>query len=187
MDPVIMPRKRVKNLLGFLVLLAALGIVIVHLAWGLPAASMADANEANSDLPRREADSPAISFIDSPSPTCYRPAPGTGACYIQWQYLSVTAAASSYIISMTVSIDDDLRAYHGGFFQTSMIIPAQMTAPGYRVTCGLPGSGGLPDWGNIYSYQIRARDTAGLSAANSGSVRCPADTVTIYLPIVMRP
>jgi hypothetical protein len=59
-----------------------------------------------------------------------------------------------------------------------------MTAPGYRVTCGLPGSGGLPDWGTIYPYQIRARDTAGLPAANSGSVRCPADTVTVYLPLV---
>jgi hypothetical protein len=187
MDPIIMPHKRVKNLLGFLALLASLGIVIVHFAWGLPAASMVDANEANSDQPRREADSPAVSFIDSPSPTCYRPALGTGACYIQWEYLSVTAAAGANIISMTVSIDNELRAYHGGFFQTSMIIPAQMTASGYRVTCGLPGSGGLPDWGQNYSYQIRARDTAGLSAANSGSVRCPADTVTLYLPLVVRP
>jgi hypothetical protein len=187
MNPVNVPRKRAKNMLGFLALLAALSFVVLHLAWGLPGASMVDANEVNSDLPRREADSPAISFIDSPSPTCSRPAPGTGACYIQWQHLSVTAAAGSNIISMTVSIDNDMRAYHGGFFQTSMTIPAQMTAPGYRVTCGLPGSGGLSDWGNIYSYQIRARDTAGLSAANFGSVRCPADTVTVYLPLVMRP
>jgi hypothetical protein len=91
---------------------------------------MADANEANSGLPQREADAPAISFIDSPSPTCYLPAPGTGACYIQWEYLSVTAAAGANIISMTVSIDNELRAYHGGFFQTSMIHSGPDDRPG---------------------------------------------------------
>jgi len=182
-----MLHKRVKHLLGFLVLLTTLGIAVTYLVWGLPAVSMADAHLENAGLPQREVDAPAISFIDSPSPTCYLPAPGTGACYIQWEYLSVTAAAGSNIISMTVSIDNELRAYHGGFFQTSMFIPAQMTTPGYRVSCGRPGSGGLSDWGNIYPYQIRARDTAGLSAANSGSVRCPADTVTLYLPLVVRP
>jgi hypothetical protein len=182
-----MLRKRVKHLPGFLVLLTTLGIAASYLVCQLPAASLADASPANSGLPQREDDAPAISIIDSPSPTCYLPAPGTGACYIQWEYLSVTAAASSNIISMTVSIDNELRAYHGGFFQTSMSIPAQMTAPGYRVTCGLPGSGGLPGWGTIYPYQIRARDTAGLPAANSGSVRCPADTVTVFLPLVGKP
>ncbi len=182
-----MPRKRVKHLLGFLALLTTLGIAVTYLAWGLPAASMANASRANSGMPQREVDAPAISFIDSPSPTCYLPAPGTGACYIQWEYLSVTTAASSYIISMTVAIDGNLRAYHTGFFQTAMTIPAGMTTPGYKVTCGQPGSGGVPDWGKIYTYQIRARDTAGLSAINYGSVRCPADTVTLYLPIVRRP
>lgn len=181
-----MPRKRWKHLLSFLVPLAALGIVVLHLHWGLQAAPMADAKETNAVLPRGDVDSPAVSSIDSPSPTCYLPEPGTGACYIQWEYLSVTAAPSSYVISMTVSIDDDLRAYHAGFFQTTMIIPAQMTAPGYRVVCGLPGSGGLPGWGKTYDYEIRARDTAGLSAANPGSVLCPADTVKVYLPIVVR-
>lgn len=182
-----MLHKRVKHLLGFLVLLTTLGIAVTYLAWGLPAASMADASQSNSGLPQREVDAPTISFIDSPSPTCYLPAPGTGACYIQWEYLSVTTAASSYIISMTVAIDGNLRAYHTGFFQTAMTIPGEMTAPGYRVTCGPPGSGGIPGWGNIYAYQIRARDSAGLQAANSGSVRCPADTVMAYLPFVRRP
>ena len=181
-----MPRERVSELLGSLVLSAVLGMAVFHLAWGLQAAPMADAKDTNAVWPPEEVDSPAISSIDSPSPTCYLPVPGTGACYIRWGQLSVTTAGSSYIISMTVSIDNDLRAYHSGFFQTTMTIPAQMTAPGYRVVCGLPGSGGLPGWGKAYSYAIRARDTAGLSAASFGSVRCPADTVKVYLPIVRR-
>lgn len=176
--------KKVKGILGFLGLLAALGLIAIPLTPELQTAPLVNATQENTDMPRREVDSPAISFIDSPSPTCYLPAPGTGACYMQWEYLSVTAAAGSNIISMTVSIDNNIRAYHAGFFQSAMTIPAQMTAPGYRVTCGLPGSGGIPGWGHTYPYQIRARDTAGLSATNFGTVRCPADTVTIYLPVV---
>lgn len=182
-----MPRKRMTYLPGFLVLLAVLGIAVIGLAWGLQAAPLAGARQANSGLPQREVDAPAISFIDSPSPTCYLPAPGTGACYIRWEYLSVTTAASSYILTMTVSIDGNLRAYHAGFFQNAMTIPGEMTAPGYRVTCGLPGSGGITGWGNVYAYQIRARDSAGLQTTNFGTVRCPADTVRAYLPFVRRP
>lgn len=187
MKPVTTPRKRVNYLPGLLVLSAFLGIVAtIGLAWSLQAAPPASAAQVNLGLPHREADAPAISFIESPSPTCYLPEPGTGACYIQWEYLSVTAG-SAYILTMTVSIDGNLRAYHAGFFQNAMTIPGEMTAPGYRVTCGLPGSGGIPGWGNIYAYQIRARDSAGLQATNSGSVRCPADTVMGYLPFIRRP
>ena len=141
-------------------------------------------------MPHREisgdSKSPAISFIDSPSATCSRPVAGTGACYIQWDYLYVTAASSSYIISMTVAIDDHIRAYHAGFFQTSMYIPSGMTAPGYKVTCGTPGSGGTANWGHTYSYVIRARETAGLGSANYGSVACPADTVRVFLPFIKK-
>lgn len=135
----------------------------------------------------RTVDSPAISFIDNPDATCYRPTAGTGACYITWNYLNVTASSGQYIISMTVAIEDDLRAYHAGFFQTSMYIPGAMTGPGYKVTCGMPGSGGIESLGNSYSYTIRARETGGLTAANYGTVICPADVITVYLPLTRRP
>jgi hypothetical protein len=135
----------------------------------------------------RTVDSPAISFIDSPAPTCYRPAAGTGTCYITWSYLNVTASSGQYIISTTVSINDDLRAYYAGFFQTSMYIPGDMTAPGFKMTCGMPGSGGIADLGNSYNYVIRSRETGGLAAANYGSVFCPADVITVYLPLTRRP
>jgi len=134
----------------------------------------------------RTVDSPAISFIDSPSPTCYRPAAGTGTCYITWNYLNVTASSGQYIISATVSIDNNLRAYFAGFFQNSMYIPGDMTAPGFKMTCGMPGSGLYANMGKSYSYTIRARETGGLSAANYGSVTCPADVVTVYLPLTRK-
>ena len=190
--------KRIGVVLGFLLLTAVLGIIITQetvrsLAPPLPTATLPTQLQAtpfSPELPHREisegGQSPTISFIDSPSASCSRPVPGTGACYIQWNYLYVTAASSSYIISMTVTIDNHIRAYHAGFFQTYMYIPADMTAPGYKVTCGTPGSGGTADWGHTYTYAIRARETTGLSSANYGSVTCPADTVKVFLPFIKK-
>jgi hypothetical protein len=126
---------------------------------------------------RFDAESPDISFIDSPTATCDKPEQHKDACYIDWGYLYVTASSSQYIISMTVSIDNRLRAYHSGFFQTYMYVPADMVSPGFRVTCGPPGSGGNPKLGSAHSYTLRARETGGLGAANYGTVYCPADVV----------
>ena len=41
---------------------------------------------------------PDISFIDSPSATCYQPDHTQNVCYIAWYYLSVDAGAN-YMIS----------------------------------------------------------------------------------------
>jgi hypothetical protein len=190
MEPTVMLRKRLSVLIGSLVLAGVLGIIFVRVSLGSQAGPSIAATPVSADLPHREVsddiESPTISFIDSPSATCYRPIVATGACYIQWNYLNVTAASGSYVVSMTVTIDDHLRAYHSGFFQTSMYIPADMTAPGYKVTCGVPGSGGTDEWGNTYSYVIRARDTDGLKAANYGFVTCPADVVTNFAPFLRK-
>ncbi len=113
---------------------------------------------------------PAISFIDSPSPTCYQPIGSADTCYITWSYLQVSAGSSNYVVSMTVSIDGRLRAYHSGFFQTSMMIPGDMYGPGFRVACGLRNAAGM---GKTYAYIIHARESSGQSAANFGSVTCP--------------
>jgi hypothetical protein len=124
-------------------------------------------------------ESPAISYINSPTPTCSRPAAGTNVCYVDWSYMSVNATPGQYMISMTVMINDRLRAYHQGFFQNAMYVPSDMMGRGFRVPCGVPGASGVPNMGNTYSYAIRAMETGGLSAANYGSVTCPADIVSI--------
>jgi hypothetical protein len=190
MEPTAMSRKRLSALIGSLVLASVIGIIFVRVSLGSQTPPSVTVTPTSAELPHREAgdgiESPTISFIDSPSATCYRPVVGTGACYIQWNYLSVSAASGSYVISMTVTIDDHLRAYHSGFFQNSIYIPGDMTAPGYKVTCGAPGSGVTEEWGNTYSYVIRARDTEGLKAANYGSVTCPADVVTNFTPFLRK-
>jgi hypothetical protein len=190
METYTMSRKRLSVWVGSLVLAGVMGIIVVRVALGSQAGQITSTPLAQINQPFREAsggiDSPAVSFIDSPSAMCSRPVAGTGTCYIGWNYLYVTAASGSYIISMTVSIDNQLRAYHSGFFQSSMYIPGDMTLPGYKVTCGIPGSGGKIGWGKSYAYTIRARDTNGLSAANYGAVTCPADVVRIYLPLLAK-
>lgn len=167
-------------LAGAVALAGALGAAVMH---------GAAPQQAAVDPPARTAGdgrTPAISFIDSPSPTCRVARPNTGACYIGWSYLYVSAAPSASIISMTVTIDSRLRGYHNGFFQSAMYIPGAMTAPGYLVTCGRPGSGGAPGQGKSYAYTIRARESTGQSAANYGTVTCPADESRTFLPHVRR-
>jgi hypothetical protein len=116
---------------------------------------------------------PDIGFIDSPTAVCYQPVPGQDTCYINWYYLSVSASPN-YIISMTVKLNAfGIAARSSGFFQTSMYIPYNMLGQGFKVACGPKGAGGNPDLGNAYSYTIRARDSAGLSSANYGTVYCP--------------
>jgi hypothetical protein len=144
-------------------------------------------SEGNDQLRREiqsDGESPDISFIDSPGATCYRSDVGT--CYLQWSYLSVSASTSQYIISMTVNIDGRMRAYHTGFFQTSMYIPGDMLMPGFKVACGWRGVSDTPGLGFSHSYVIRAAETGGLKAANYGTVTCPADVGTVFTPIVLR-
>jgi hypothetical protein len=129
-----------------------------------------------------EIEQPTISFIDSPSATCYQPDTSRNTCYVEWNYLYVTAGASQYIISMTVSLDNRLVAYHSGFFQTSMYIPSDLVGRGFKVACGPRGANGL---GNSYAYTLRARETGGLSAANYGSVTCPG-VYLVYVPLIRR-
>lgn len=127
------------------------------------------------------------SSIDSPSPTCYNPVPGSGACYILWQYIYVSASSSQYMISTTVAINHHIQAYVAGFFQNYMYLPYDMLIPGFKVTCGYPGSGVSPNLGNSYSYEIKARDTGGAVSTNNGLVSCPSDIVKVMLPLITKP
>lgn len=120
-----------------------------------------------------EPQQPNIGFIDSPSATCYQPDPGRDECYINWYYLSV-GASPNYMITMTAFLNEFGPVAHTqGFFQTSMYVPYNMLGKGFKVTCGSAGAGGNPQLGKAYAYTIRARDSAGLSSANYGTVYCP--------------
>ena len=178
------------TLLGRIILIGVLGAlalvvsVLVANAAGVIGpliAQEADGNRREIQA-AAEIDQPTISFIDSPSATCYQPDPSRNTCYIQWNYLYVTASTSQYIISMTVSLNNHIVAYHSGFFQTSMYIPSDMLGRGFKVDCGPRNASGL---GKSYAYTLRARETGGLGAANYGSVICPG-VYLAYLPLIRR-
>lgn len=160
--------------------------ILLGFSWGMIRdASAASSRPVFSDdpIPARERqsdpDAPQISFIDSPTAQCVQLERYKDTCYIQWYALQVAASSPAYVISMTVAIDDRLRANYSGFFQSSMFVPAGFHSPGFRVACGPPGASGKPNLGETYPYILRARDSNGLSAANYGSVTCPADTVPV--------
>jgi hypothetical protein len=181
-----------KIIAGLISLCALAGLAAT---WGgvVVKAEAAIAQQASATPPptrqARQGDpsAPEISFIDSPTAQCYMPEMHKDTCYIQWDYLQVSASTSQYIISMTVAIDGQMRAYHSGFFQTSMYVPTDMFRPGLRVTCGPPGSNPNPFLGKTYAYTIRARETGGFAAANYGSVTCPADVVPPAILILVGP
>lgn len=117
---------------------------------------------------------PDISFIDSPSATCYQPDPSQDACKINWYYMAVDASPN-YMIAMTVTLNaTGPVARVSGFFQTSMYVPYSMLGDGFQVACGPLGAGGNPYLGNAYAYTINARDSSNLKSANYGTVYCPA-------------
>jgi hypothetical protein len=177
------------------VLGGVLALIGLAAGWGilvtghLPTVAAAPVS-GTPEMPRQEhqetPEPSTITTLENPSPTCYRPVAGTGSCYIQWAYLNAVASSSQYVISMTVTIDGELRAYHSGFFQTSMYVAGNLYGPGFRVTCGFPSSAGEA-LGNTYGYTVRARDTSGHLAANYGTVTCPADVARVFVPAVWRP
>ena len=128
----------------------------------------------------RSPDTPLIGFIDSPSAVCYQPDPRRDSCFINWYYFSVNAGAN-YMVSLDIFLNPNLVSHTAGFFQTSMYVPYNMLGQGFRVACGPPVSipdpysaSGTMQVGNTYAYTIRAKDSVQLTAANYGSVICPA-------------
>jgi hypothetical protein len=119
-------------------------------------------------------EAPNISFIDSPTSSCYQPDASLDDCYINWYYMSVNASPN-YMVAMTATINSiGPVARYQGFFQTSMYVPYNMQDRGFKVACGSLGAGGIETMGNAYAWTINARDSSNLKSANYGTVYCPA-------------
>jgi hypothetical protein len=131
-------------------------------------------------------DAPTISFIDSPTPTCYRSEVQSTTCLVNWGHLQVSAVSPQTVVSMTVSIDDQVRANYQGYFQSTMVVSAGFHGDGLQVTCGPPGVDGVRGMGRVHNWTVRARDSEGLEAVNRGTVLCPASPYRVFLELVLR-
>jgi hypothetical protein len=116
---------------------------------------------------------PAISFIDSRTPYCYQPEPGSDTCYVNW-YSHFVDASPNYMTMFTITLGSNVVLRANGFFQTSMSLYSAQFGQGFKVSCGARGAGGDAQLGNNYSYVIQARDSTNLGSANYGSIYCPA-------------
>lgn len=135
--------------------------------------------ESEITVPAPDGNGVLISFIDSPTVTCYQPDPSEDVCYFNWHHIFVDAAPAGYIINLTITLTGEGRivGHYRGFFQPSMLIPHTMHGRGFKVPCGPLGASGNPDLGNSYGYRIEAEDSDGATSANIGSIGCPA-----YIP-----
>ena len=130
---------------------------------------------------------PSISLIESPTPNCYRPELRSNTCLINWSTISVSADPSHSVISLTVTIDGQMRANYQGFFQSSMHISSNFQGDGFEVPCGPAGVDGIANMGHQYDWLLSARDSSGSDTSSQGTVVCPAmDPATIFLPLVLR-
>lgn len=176
---------RVHRLYLFIMVTLASGL----LAWGVvsaaPVLQPVQLPATPTPLPiQADILAPDISFISSPTAACQVAQPNSGLCNITWSYL-YAYADPNYMITMTVSIDNNPRARYNGFFQTYMFVPSEMLS--FQVACGPPGASGHPDFGFLHAFTLRARDSASLTAANYGSVLCPInEPYRIFLPLVRR-
>lgn len=116
----------------------------------------------------------AIGFIASDGPSCTQPNPAVNSCLVNFQRLRVDGGAN-YMIWMTVELNDRLVGKFRGFFQNVLDV-ANPFGPGIKVPCGPIGSGtdlDLGPGGRRYNFTIRAKDSAGLTATNYGTIWCP--------------
>lgn len=117
---------------------------------------------------------PTISSFSTQTPYCYQPDPDQDVCYINFYRHYVESAPATYMRSMTVTIDSQIRAVYRGFFQNSMYVGYDMQSPGFQVTCGALNAGGDPTMGESYSYSIEVRDSSDGWSGNYGTLKCPA-------------
>lgn len=167
----------------FAALLVAVVLSLMHTVRGQESGGLdASTIEVQGDNLRKiegvlgieEVQEPSISFIDSPSPSCYQPDASRDECYLTWYYMSVDAAPATYLVTMTLALNDVGPVAHThGFFQSSMYVPYSMLGDGFKVACGSPGAGDNPRMGNAYGYSIRARDSNGARSSNFGTIYCP--------------
>jgi hypothetical protein len=176
-------RKAVALTSVFLLVSATLG------GAGVPASGargLGEAGPVRQSLSTRPK-TPSISLLETRKPTCYRPELGSNACFVNWGSTTVSTSAPRTIVSMTLTIDGQMRANYQGFFQDAMEVMPGFHGAGFQVPCGPASVDGVVGMGHRYDWALRARDSQGLQTSSSGALTCPAlDPIHVFLPMVRR-
>lgn len=174
-----------------------LALILVGLALVLapPAGDPAAAQILQPPLPTQPStteevqlpSSPDISNLVTLTPNCYKTHLRSDTCYVSWYRMTVQTTAPARMRSLTITIDGKLRANFQGFFQSSFTLVQGIFNPGFQVSCGSEGSGGVAGMGRTYNYTIYAVDSNSSSISNTGNVVCPANNLLrTYLPVIKK-
>jgi hypothetical protein len=120
--------------------------------------------------------------ITMSDPSCVQVRPPSGTCALQLGYLVASGSDTSFS-RLEVLVDGKLRAYMGGFFESTAYLANPMIPGGLMVTCGRSNASGTPDYGKAYSVAANAYMVDGTSASDSMTVFCPAYDGVTYLPV----
>lgn len=123
--------------------------------------------------------------IHMSNPACVQVVSTSGACSIQVNSLSASGSDQTFS-RLEVLVNGKLRAYMGGFFESTAYLGEPMLSSGLGVACGRPGDGGLPNYGKAYLFTANAYMADGTSSSASATVYCPAYEAKIYLPMTRR-
>ena len=119
------------------------------------------------------------------NPSCVQVRPPSGTCALQLGYLVASGSDPSFS-RLEVLVDGKLRAYMGGFFESTAYLASPMIRGGLIVACGRSNVSGKSDYGKAYSLTANAYMVDGTSASSSMSVFCPAYDGVTYLPLLRK-
>jgi hypothetical protein len=128
------------------------------------------------------ADQQAVTLSAS-NPYCVQSSPATGACIINFRYLSASDPAFNHL---EISIDGKVRAYMTAFFETSVYLNYAMLGDGLQVACGSPNASGIPGYGRQYVISLTAYATGSPAITDTAVVNCPYFEGKNFLPVVSK-
>ena len=143
---------------------------LLLLAFAVPFAPRAFATETVGP-----ASAKALSPIATRAPYCFQADPERDECVIGFENHQVTSTTN--LVKLQITVGGRRVVEDRAFFQSSLFLGfSHIGRPGYKVACGLSGSGGDSDplIGQRYNFQIFADDSDGASTQNFGTIGCPA-------------
>ena len=129
--------------------------------------------------------------IKMSNPSCVQSQPAAASCSIVIGNLSANGSDISFS-RVELLVDNKLRMYMAGFFESSAYFTYSMVPDAFTVSCGGPNASGNPNYGKSYLVTANAYMADGTSASNTMNVFCPAFVVQAtnptktYLPTIRK-
>ena len=122
--------------------------------------------------------------VNMSNPSCVQ-IRSSGTCAIQFGSLLASGSDTSFS-RLEVMVNGKLRAYMGGFFESTAYLAYPMVPGGLAVACGRSNASGSSNYGRAYVLSANAYMVDGTSASDSMTVFCPAYDGVTYLPLIRK-